>query len=873
MKLKLTILLTFLVLIGFGQVKNYTIEGTKWVKTPKLILSNDTAKVKELGDTLLTTEKWRDLSGLIKSGYDSSKFNVLDGYVYNYIGASVVDSFLLDGRYKLLSDTSYNAVYDDGLAVTPPNISISYPLEFDSTDYNLWLFPYYILTEGSDEYEVGTTYSNKVKTTTGFTCEVSAQTTHLRYLAIDSTGASCLDNEKDPVFLASVASKITTSDTIYWNAKANIDTIYDIISTIPTGGVKSWYFTKTASDIGGYYLAQDTLPTNAIQSIISTATDGESTVAEFLTPRKDYIVNDGNRFFYLSAKVSDETKGVRLRGEVYTCDTLGNNRVLLRTSSTSTELTELMTQVITNAYGNALIIEDTVRVIFKVVAIKADPTGTDPVVTLYVCDDTFTRLDVPVPVPAPLLETDPEYAADSSIIVKSPVAGVSGRLAAYTGANTIDSTAWRINGRNLGYGIAPTSTFQIEGLGQTTPLMTISNDKNATKDSTFTVLPNGYVGIGKSTPLYMVDVLGDIAFSNALIYSSNANLDTKLSGTSTGRAFRFITSSAGARLQAIGSTSSDLSFSTTVTGSEAVRFTIKEGGNVGIGTIVPDKKLEINQPTAGAAIRIAYNDANGSAADYFDLGIEADGDGTLAVASGDTIKIGTPTTINNKMVNLYGSDYAEMYMYDNVTACVIDNADVYHAVLNSFGNNDGILAPNIDVSCFTYKAGASYTIASVATYNAGTQIQCTVTAGHSLLAGEPITITNSTNYNGTYLVQAAGLTATEFVVTKAYVATNTGSARKPATLKVLKTGIYNAEFSGGGVTVSANDVIKMELNKNLVPLDNISRKVEWTTNNRMIGSSGLVSCTANDYIWLSVKNTSGTGDLTINSMNVKLIRK
>ena len=66
--------------------------------------------------------------------------------------------------------------------------------------------------------------------------------------------------------------------------------------------------------------------------------------------------------------------------------------------------------------------------------------------------------------------------------------------------------------------------------------------------------------------------------------------------------------------------------------------------------------------------------------------------------------------------------YAEMYMYENATACVIDTQNVYHAIYNSFGNNDVNLAPELDSSFFAYKAGIGYSIASIATYNAGTQI-------------------------------------------------------------------------------------------------------------------------------------------------------
>ena len=225
-----------------------------------------------------------------------------------------------------------------------------------------------------------------------------------------------------------------------------------------------------------------------------------------------------------------------------------------------------------------------------------------------------------------------------------------------------------------------------------------------------------------------------------------------------------------------------------------------------------------------------------------------------------------------KEIQLYDTYYGEMYMYDNSTTCVIDTANTYHAVYNTFGNNDAILPPNNDTANYTFKAGVGYAIASVATYAGGTQIQCTVTAGHALLAGEPITITGSANYNGMYLVEAVGLTATEFVVAKAYVATNTGSARRPATLKVLNAGVYRAQFTTSGVTETPNDVVKFELNKNITPLDNVSARDIWSSasNYRSSAGSGIISVTAGQYVWLSVKNYSGTGDITIQNANVNL---
>lgn len=68
--------------------------------------------------------------------------------------------------------------------------------------------------------------------------------------------------------------------------------------------------------------------------------------------------------------------------------------------------------------------------------------------------------------------------------------------------------------------------------------------------------------------------------------------------------------------------------------TEAVRIV---GGNVGIGTTVPDKKLEINTGAATGGIRTSYNDGDGSAVVYTDI---------LTDSSGNTTFNNTGGTIN-----------------------------------------------------------------------------------------------------------------------------------------------------------------------------------------------------------------------------------
>ena len=173
-----------------------------------------------------------------------------------------------------------------------------------------------------------------------------------------------------------------------------------IENILPAGGVKSWFFTKDASDVAGMYNAETTLPIKAVQLITATANDGETTLAEFITPltTPDYRVTDGMRFFYITAKVSNTSKKTQLRGEVWLTDLAGANQALLRTSTLTIPLTLVDAEYSMSSYGGSLFIDHTTtRVLFKIVSVK-ETGGTLPTVTLSVDDDTFSRLDVPSPV-------------------------------------------------------------------------------------------------------------------------------------------------------------------------------------------------------------------------------------------------------------------------------------------------------------------------------------------------------------------------------------------------------------------------------------------------------------------------------------------
>ena len=62
--------------------------------------------------------------------------------------------------------------------------------------------------------------------------------------------------------------------------------------------------------------------------------------------------------------------------------------------------------------------------------------------------------------------------------------------------------------------------------------------------------------------------------------------------------------------------------------SGAAGIFVEDGGQVGIGTTAPAAALEINHAT-GDSMRLTYNDANGSAANYVDFSVSSSGDLTV----------------------------------------------------------------------------------------------------------------------------------------------------------------------------------------------------------------------------------------------------
>lgn len=282
------------------------------------------------------------------------------------------------------------------------------------------------------------------------------------------------------------------------------------VDEVQSGGMKSFFFTKTASDVAGMYKATTTLPPGGVQTIVTTALDGETTIASFITDvaTAEYRVIEGSRFFYYTARCSSTTKPTRLKGYIYQTDVDGANPVLLRTSNLSLPLTTLDAEYSTSVWGDSLVIPVTMRIKFVLAVVKTG-TGLDPDVTISVEDDTFSRLDVPSPTGV----TD--LSGVVSLNQTTPQTFTAGTV---TGTGLLKTTSGTIG--------LDTSTYLIGELDTTTTLGTSDvkvPSQNAVK-------------------VYTDNILGN---ANALVYKGVIDCSTNPNYPAADAGFLYIVSVAG----------------------------------------------------------------------------------------------------------------------------------------------------------------------------------------------------------------------------------------------------------------------------------------------------------------------------------------
>lgn len=208
--------------------------------------------------------------------------------------------------------------------------------------------------------------------------------------------------------------------------------------------------------------------------------------------------------------------------------------------------------------------------------------------------------------------------------------------------------------------------------------------------------------------------------------------------------------------------------------------------------------------------------------------------------------------------------YGEMYCYENATVLPIDVVNSYHPVR--------FLSAGSSLKNFTFDAGSTGAVASVADAGGG---KITITSNaHGLLAGEVVVFSNSTDYDGAYIVESPALNT--FVVTKAFVATRAFNWYQPSRLiaGAGSDGEYHAVFSCSASSSGNLKVFKFEFWVNTTARDQTAAERKYSTGGDLtpLAAGGIGAVTAGDQIYMMVADLTDATDITIKHCNLQLHR-
>ncbi len=242
----------------------------------------------------------------------------------------------------------------------------------------------------------------------------------------------------------------------------------------------------------------------------------------------------------------------------------------------------------------------------------------------------------------------------------------------------VGSAGVGIAGLNSGY----SGTFNVQNIGgQTTKVTEIikaiaSQTANLTtwQDSAGSLVAgmsaSGNLGLG-ITPAERLHVYQAATNAFALIEAGGTNYAAQMRFKTTVREFR------------LGYVPGISAFNIYDNTAAATRLAIDNNGKVGIGTTAPDKQLEINSAD-GNNLRLTYNDANGSAANYVDFLTSSTGDLTITPSGGD-ISLGSANLTTSGVVQ---AQYKSSDGTAGLTATKVFNDG---AVVNTVTIKDGLI--------------------------------------------------------------------------------------------------------------------------------------------------------------------------------------
>lgn len=211
--------------------------------------------------------------------------------------------------------------------------------------------------------------------------------------------------------------------------------------------------------------------------------------------------------------------------------------------------------------------------------------------------------------------------------------------------------------------------------------------------------------------------------------------------------------------------------------------------------------------------------------------------------------------------------YGTMYAYESSTAITPVLTNAYQAV-------NGVFSAGTSLSGVTFTAGLTGPIASVAEGTASDGKVTVTDAAHGLLTGDIITIVNSTDYDGQFIVTK--LTADTFEIAETWVQSRTGTWNEGDYLTIVSAGVYAVDWNVSAQSASSTvENYKIEPVHQITDVDEAAAEaqVDNGAGISVFGSGAIHTFAAGDRIWIKLKQeTTGTDNITFTHGSVRVRR-
>jgi len=240
-------------------------------------------------------------------------------------------------------------------------------------------------------------------------------------------------------------------------------------------------------------------------------------------------------------------------------------------------------------------------------------------------------------------------------------------------------------------------------------------------------------------------------------------------------------------------------------------------------------------------------------------------------AAGDVMQSGGPGVIESwgNATSIWGllSNFAGMYRHESVAVTTIQQVNDWHLV-------NGFITGYLDGG-WAFHAGGQLALTAQANNGDGkTLITC---AGHGLVNGDVISISNTTSYDGVWVVEQV-IPPNTFVIPTVWVANEGAKTAEHGShfisASALSAGKYLIQYTMSITPAAANCRVEVTYYCNATQeIKSESRtKLGAIGDYQNVVGFSICDIATSDVISLAIRNVTDAGDFTIRDGNMTLIR-